>query len=288
LRSLLFVPADDQSKLTKAARTKADALILDLEDSISPANKDLARRQAAGAINQSKADGPRLYVRINPLTSGLVPADLAAVMASRPHGIMQPKARSAADAVTLSAMITGHERNLGIVEGSTRLIVLVTETAGAVQAMSGYDAAAPRLEALTWGAEDLSADVGATATRDVNGAYTGLYALVRNLTLVAAAAAQTSAIDTVFPDFRDTEGFARDCTLAVRDGFTAKMAIHPVQVPVINDIFTPGADEIANAQRVVAAFSSADSGVVALDGRMLDRPHLLSAKRLLVRAGLGS
>jgi len=284
LRSLLFVPADDTSKLAKALLLNADALILDLEDSIAPANKDLARRNAAKTIGENSAGGPKLYVRLNPLTSGLVAADLDAVMAARPYGLMQPKARSAADAVTLSAMIASHERKLGIAEGTTRLIVLITESAAAMQAMSGYDAAGNRLEALTWGAEDLSADIGATAARDENGAYTGPYALARNLTLVAAAAAQTAAIDTVFPDFRDGKGFARDCSNAVRDGFTAKLAIHPAQVPVINEIFTPSAAEITKAQQIVAAFSSADTGVVALDGRMLDRPHLLGAKRLLARA----
>jgi len=285
VRSLLFVPADDTSKLAKALLMKADALILDLEDSVAPANKDLARRNAAKTLSETGAGGPKLYVRLNPLTSGLVAADLGAVMAARPHGLMQPKARSAADAVTLSAMIASHERKLGIAEGTTRLIVLITESAAAMQAMSGYDAAGSRLEALTWGAEDLSADIGATAARDENGAYTGPYALARNLTLVAAAAAQTAAIDTVFPDFRDGKGFARDCIKAVRDGFTAKLAIHPDQVPIINEIFTPSAAEITQARQIVTAFSLADAGVVALDGRMLDRPHLISAKRLLARAG---
>ncbi|VAW17905.1 Hydroxymethylglutaryl-CoA lyase [hydrothermal vent metagenome] len=291
MRSLLFVPADDERKIAKAATTGADALILDLEDSVAPARKDLARRMVADAIGAADVGGPKLYVRLNPLTSGLVAADLAAIMAAhssrRLHGVMQPKARSAADAVTLCAMIAGHERQLGIAEGSTQLIVLVTESAAAVQSMSGYDAAAPRLAGLTWGAEDLSADIGAAATRDENGAYSGPYALARTQTLIAAAAAGTAAIDTVYPDFRDAEGFARDCAEAVRDGFTAKMAIHPAQVPVINQTFTPTQTEIASAQRIVAAFDDADTGVIALDGRMLDRPHLLRARRLLARAKIG-
>ena len=291
MRSLLFVPADDERKIAKAAATGADALILDLEDSVAPARKDLARRMVADVIGAGDGGGPKLYVRLNPLTSGLAAADLAAIMAARAprrlHGVMQPKARSAADAVTLCAMIAGHERELGIAEGSTRLIVLVTESAAAVQSMSGYDAVAPRLAGLTWGAEDLSADIGAAATRDENGAYSGPYALARTQTLIAAAAAGTAAIDTVYPDFRDAEGFARDCAEAVRDGFTAKMAIHPAQVPVINQTFTPTQTEIASAQRIVAALEDADTGVIALDGRMLDRPHLLRARRLLARGGIG-
>jgi len=284
LRSLLFVPADDGEKIAKAARTKADALILDLEDSVAPARKNTARQLAAQSIANIKDKGQNLYVRLNPLTSGLIESDLAAIMAARPHGVMQPKARSAADAVTLSAMLAGHERDLGIAEGTTRLIVLITESAASLQAMSGYDAAGSRLEALTWGAEDLSADIGARASRTPDGAFTEPYALARSLTLVAATAARVPAIDTVFADFRNAEGFARDCADAVRDGFTAKMAIHPAQVPVINDIFTPSADEIAKARRIVAAFGAVNSGVVALEGQMLDRPHLINAERLLARA----
>lgn len=285
MRSYLFVPGDDERKLAKAAGSGADALIVDLEDSVAPANKTAARQLTANFISANSAGGPALYVRVNPLTTVLTIDDLAAIMPSCPAGIVQPKARSAADAVTLSAMIAAHERSMGQNIGATALVILITETAAALGATAGYDAVGRRLKGLTWGAEDLSADLGATETRTASGGYKGPYEYARTMTLLAASAAATEAIDTVYPDFRDTAGFTCDCEEAVADGFTAKLAIHPAQVPIINEVFTPSAQAIAAARAVVDAFKDATMGVVSLDGQMLDRPHLLKAQRLLQRAG---
>ena len=283
MRSLLFVPADDERKLTKAVSSGADTLIIDLEDSVAPDRKAYARDLISQWIPNAAPSGPRLFVRINPLTSGHAAADLDAIMPARPNGIMQPKARSAADAVTLSALISRLEADIGLAGPETGLIVLITETAASLQAMTGYDAAGSRLSGLTWGAEDLSADIGASTIRNSDGTYRPVYELARALTLISATAAGVEAIDTVYPDYRNTEGFTTDCRKAVCDGFTAKMAIHPAQVPIINEIFTPSADEISRAEAIVALFSASETGVAALDGQMLDRPHLLKAKRLLAR-----
>lgn len=284
MRSFLFVPADDERKLAKALGSGADALILDLEDSVAMSRKESARECAAAFIVAHRATaGPRLFVRVNPLTTGLTAADLTAIMPSRPAGIMQPKARSAADAVTLSTMIAASETTEAIAPGSTALIVLVTESAGAVLAPAGYDAAGPRLEGLSWGAEDLSADIGAGTPRGDDGSYRAPYALARSITILAAASARCAAIDTVNPDFRNLDTFRRDCEDGARDGFTGKLAIHPAQVPVINEVFTPSDEAIARARAVIAAFDNAETGVASLNGQMLDRPHLIAARRLLAR-----
>jgi citrate lyase subunit beta / citryl-CoA lyase len=205
-------------------------------------------------------------------------------MPARPAGIMLPKANGADDVVLLSAKLRIHEAESGIVDGATRILPIITETPAGVLAASTHARSNQRVSGLTWGAEDLSAAIGARSARDETGNYTALFRHSRTVTLLAAAAAGVAAVDTVFPGFRDEAGFRRECLEAERDGFTAKMAIHPAQVPIINEVFTPSADSVAHAETVVAAFREAgDAGVVAIEGKMYDRPHLKLAERLLAR-----
>lgn len=284
MRSLLFVPADSEKKLAKGLGAGADALIVDLEDSVALASKEAARRMAAEFIASAK-DGPRLYVRVNDLSTGLTDDDLAAVMKAGPAGVMLPKSNSGEDVARLAVRLRVHEAENGIADGATRIIPIVTETPAGVLAAASYAGASPRLAGLTWGAEDLSAEIGAAATRDEDGRYTDLFRFARLSTILAASAADVAAIDTVFPNFRDEAGFARDCREGVRDGFAGRMAIHPAQVAVINEAFTPSAEAVAQARAVVEAFAAAGNpGVVAIEGKMFDRPHLKRAERLLARA----
>jgi citrate lyase subunit beta/citryl-CoA lyase len=286
MRSLLFVPGDSERKLTKALSSGADIVIVDLEDSVAAANKVAARAVAADFIGDLvPRRRPRMYVRVNELGSGLVEDDLAAVIGARPGGIMLPKCNSGADVTALAAMLRVAEAENGLDDGVTRIIPLITETAAGVLAAGTYRQPHPRLAGLTWGAEDLSAAIGAIATRDVDGRYTDVFRLARAMTILAASAADVPAIDTVFVNFSDAAGLRRECDEAARDGFTAKLAIHPDQVPVINEAFTPSAQAIEEARAVVDAFANAGNpGVVGLDGRMYDRPHLRRAERLLSRA----
>lgn len=287
MRSLLFVPADSQRKFEKALGSGADALIVDLEDSVAPASKAAARDMAARSIADHR-DGPLLYVRVNDLSTGLTDDDLAAVMAAAPHGIMLPKAGGIEDVARLSVRLRVLEARHGLADGATRIIPLVTETPAGLMNARSYARGDDRLAGLTWGAEDLSAEIGAAATRDEAGRYTDVFRFARVSTILAASAANVAAIDTVYPDFRDADGFRRDCVEGARDGFTARMAIHPAQVAVINAVFTPSPEAIAEAETVVAAFAEAgNAGVVGIDGRMVDRPHLKRAERLLARARAG-
>ena len=282
MRSLLFVPADSERKLEKARNVAADVLILDLEDSVAPANKARARERAAHFLRTSGLPRERLWVRVNPLTGDAYAADLAAVLPARPGGLMLPKARSADDVLTLVRELDAFEAEQGGSDAPVAVLPLVTETPEALFALGGYGACGPRLAGLGWGAEDLGAAIGATEVRAANGAWTPPFAMVRNLCLFAAHAAGVAAIDTVFVDFRDAEGLERSCREARRDGFTGKLAVHPDQVDVINRVFQPGAAEVEHARRVVAAFAAQPgAGVVELDGVMLDRPHLLQARRIL-------
>lgn len=284
MRSLLFVPADSERKFEKALGSGADALIVDLEDSVAQANKAAARDMAARSVADHRG-GPLLYVRVNDLSTGLTDDDLAAVMAAAPHGIMLPKASGIADVARLSLRLRVLEARHGLADGSTRIIPLVTETPAGVLNVQSYARGDDRLAGLTWGAEDLSAEIGASATRDDAGRYTDVFRFARVSTILAASAANVAAIDTVYPDFRDMEGFRRDCVEGARDGFTARMAIHPAQVAAINEVFTPSPEAIAEAEAIVAAFAAAgNAGVVGIDGRMVDRPHLKRAERLLARA----
>jgi citrate lyase subunit beta/citryl-CoA lyase len=287
MRSALFVPGDDEKKLAKALLSGADALIVDLEDSVAFAAKERARRIAGEFLraSASQSQRPRLFVRVNPLESGLTDADLDAVMPSVPAGVFLPKSLSGASVQQLGVKLAVREASLGIDDGATRIIAIATESARALFGMESYRGCSARLEGLAWGGEDLSADLGAESNRLPDGAYAGPFALARNLTLVGAIAAGTAPIDTVFTNFRDLEGLRAEAVAARRDGFLGKMAIHPAQAPIINEVFTPTPEALARARAILAAFAAAPgAGVVALDGEMLDRPHQLRAERLLARA----
>lgn len=277
-RSFLFVPADSERKMARAASAGADALILDLEDSVTAAARPLARELARDYL----ADTTNVWVRINPLDSVDATADLEAVMPAGPAGIVLPKPRSADDTVALAGLLDDLEQQHGLESGQTRILPLCTERAEALFRLDGYIDASTRLAGLSWGAEDLSAVVGATAKRDADGNWLPLYELARSLCLAAAAAAQVPALDTVFTDYKDTAGLARYAANARRDGFSGMLAIHPAQVEAINNAFAPTSAEIERAERIVALFAaSPDAGTLGMDGEMIDRPHLTQARRLL-------
>jgi citrate lyase subunit beta/citryl-CoA lyase len=284
MRSLLFVPGDDVKKLATALASGADALIVDLEDSLAEARKPAARAIAAAFVADARrvASRPRLYVRINPFASGLTAGDLDAVIPAAPDGLVLPKCLGGGDVQRLGANLAVREAEHGLVDGSTGVIAIATESARALFGFASYCGASNRLQGLAWGGEDLSADLGAETNRLPDGAYAAPYALARTLTLVGAVAAATRPIDAVFTNFRDLDGLRAEALAARRDGFVAKMAIHPAQVPVINETFSVPPEAIARARAIVAAFeASPGAGVVALDGEMLDLPHLKRAKRLL-------
>lgn len=281
IRSFLFVPADSERKIEKAPQAGADAIIYDLEDSVRPSARAAARQIAAAAV----ADRDDAWVRINPLDSEDADPDLEAVLPAGPAGIVLPKPESAADTLELAARLDELETAHGIEPGRTRILPICTERPEALFALGGYVAASERLYGLSWGAEDLSAAVGATATRDETGAWLPPYAMARSLCLFAAAAAGAAAIDTVFTDFRDREGLQRYAAAARRDGFTGMLAIHPAQVEVINAAFLPTTDELEMAERIVRLFAeNPDAGVLSVDGRMIDRPHLKHAERIVALA----
>ena len=286
MRSLLFVPGDSEKKLEKGFQSGADVVIVDLEDSVAPTNKAAARAVAAGFIAaRRKETAAKLYIRVNDLSTGLTDDDLAAVVGVAPDGIMLPKANSSMDATHLSAKLRVHEAQHGLTDGAIKIISIMTETAAGALAAPTWRDVNPRLSALTWGAEDLSASIGARATRDDRGRYTDVFRFARTMTILAASASEVAAIDTVFVNFRDTDGLRAECDEAERDGFTGKMAIHPAQVPIINEAFTPSAEAVARSQAVVEAFRAAGNpGVVGIEGKMYDRPHLRLAERLLIRA----
>jgi len=287
MRSLLFVPADSAKKLDKAMASGADALIVDLEDSIAFDGKARARESAAAFLRETVADAARPYlvVRVNGLQTGLTDADLDAIVSAGPDAIMLPKAQGGAAVVHADAKLAVREAIAGLPDGHVKIIALATETAAALFLAGTYAGASARLSALTWGAEDLSAEIGAEANRDAQGRFLDPYRFARCICLAAAAAAEVPALDTVYVDFRDEAGFRRECEEARRDGFAAKMAIHPAQVPIINAVFTPTPQAVAHAQAIVDAFAAnPDAGVVGIGGVMFDRPHLARAKRLLARA----
>jgi citrate lyase subunit beta / citryl-CoA lyase len=287
MRSLLFVPADSAKKLDKAMTSGADALIVDLEDSIALDRKAPARQSAAAFLNETvaAADRPYLIVRINGLQSGLIDADLDAIAAARPDAVMLPKAEGGTSVAHLDAKLSVREATSGIADGHIKIIAIATETAAALFRAGTYAGASKRLSALTWGSEDLSADLGAETNRSSEGVLLDPYRLARVLCLAGAASAGVPAIDTVFTDFSDREAFRRECGAARRDGFSGKMAIHPTQIPIINQAFTPTQDAIVRAQAIVDAFAAnPEAGVAAVDGVMVDRPHLARAKRVLARA----
>ena len=290
MRSLLFAPGDTPKKLEKAFASGADAVILDLEDSVAEARKAEARAVTAEFLASAQRDArtPRLIVRVNALDTGWTDADLAAVVPGRPDAILLPKASHGADLQDVSARIAVLEARFGLADGAVRLHALMTENARGMLNAATFAGKTPRLAFLSWGAEDLAADIGASANRDETGAYTDVFRLARTLTLMAAADAGVEAIDTVYTDFRNMEGLERECRAAVRDGFSGKMAIHPAQVDVINAAFTPPPEDVERAVRILALFAAAgpDAGVLSLDGRMIDKPHLRQAERVARRAGL--
>jgi citrate lyase subunit beta/citryl-CoA lyase len=282
-RSLLFVPGHDERKLAKALGSGADMLLIDLEDSVAADAKAAARQTAALylAAHTGKAEGPLLYVRVNDLRTGLTRDDLASVLPMRPDGIMLPKANGGDDVAALGRLMDaiGGEaaRDMGI-------LTIATETPLALLHMQSFVGAEPRLRGMTWGSEDLGTAIGATTAREPSGAFTGPFALARNLCLITAHAAGVQAIDSIYADFRDQTGFEREARDAARDGFTAKMAIHPAQSPAINAAFTPRPEQIAQANAIVEAFArQPGAGAIGLGGRMVDRPHLIRAQKLLAR-----
>jgi citrate lyase subunit beta/citryl-CoA lyase len=283
MRSLLFVPAHDVRKLAKALECGADALIIDLEDSVPDPEKPKARGVCADFIRQNREQFP-LFVRVNAQSSGLMLGDLAAVMCAQPYGIMLPKCRGGRDVAYLDACLSALEAREGIRGGSLRILPIVSESASAVFQMSSYaHESGPRLCGMMWGGEDLATDIGATANR-ADGQYTPPFQLVRSLCLFGSAAAGVPAIDAVYIDFRDAEGLRAEALAAVAAGFGAKAAIHPAQVSCINEVFTPGDNALREATAIVAAFASQpDAGAVSIGGRMFDRPHLSTAQRLIAR-----
>ena len=286
MRSLLFVPGDSERKLEKGFGAGADVVIVDLEDSVAPQNKAAARDIAARFIAERRGlTSSAIYIRVNDLSTGLTDDDLAALVSAKPVGIMLPKSNSGQDVQQLSAKLRVWEAENDLPDGSIKILPIITETPAGVLAAATYAGASARLAGLTWGAEDLSAAIGARVARDEHGRYTDLFRHARLTTILAAAAAEVAAIDTVFPNFRDMAAFTAECAEAERDGFTGKMAIHPDQVSVINAAFTPSAEAVKQSAAIVAAFEAAGNpGVVGIDGKMFDRPHLRLAERLLARA----
>ncbi len=289
MRSWLFVPGDSERKLAKAADTGADIVILDLEDAVAPERKAMARGLAGEWLGTPRkaAAGPARWVRINPLDTDQWRSDLAAVMAGTPAGIMVPKAAGPAQLLDLARDLEALETIHGIAAGSTGLLPLVSETPAAALGIADYGTAqVDRLAGLTWGAEDLSAAIGATRKRRADGEWSDLFRMLRAQVLLAAHAAGVAAIDTLHDDFRDEAGLGRGAQASAADGFAGMLAIHPAQVPVINAAFTPGEAELDEARAIVALFeANPGSGALQLDGRMIDRPHLALARRVLARAG---
>lgn len=275
MRSWLFVPGDSERKILKALASKADVVILDMEDSVALQNKQMARAIVAGILADRPSTAAQIYVRVNAMDTGLTLADLDILSTSPPDGYMLPKSASGNDV----------EQFAKLTIPDVPIIAITTETAPSLFGLGTYAGIKAPLSAMTWGSEDLSSELGAISARDAHGHLTDPYRLARSLCLIGARAAQVEPIDSIYANFRDTTGLERECLDAVRDGFTGKMAIHPDQIATINQAFTPSQEAIAAAQTVVDAFAqSPDTGVVSLDGQMYDRPHLKRAQKLLDRA----
>jgi citrate lyase subunit beta/citryl-CoA lyase len=279
MRSLLFVPGHSEKMMAKSLGSGADVLIYDLEDAVDPDSKPAARRLVAEALAGRTGAGPARYVRVNALDTAWCADDVEAVMPARPDGIMLPKPEGPEDLDRLDALMTRWESAAD--KGRAKIIPVCTETAAATLSLAAKSWARPRLAGLLWGGEDLSAAIGATANRDDRGQHTAPFALARSLCLFAARAAGVAPIDAVFTDFGDSEALRRETDAARRDGFSAKAAIHPAQVDIINRAFTPTEAERLWAERVLAAFEGSDAGVVQLDGVMLDAPHRAQARRIM-------
>lgn len=290
LRSLLFVPGDSERKFEKARTIGADALILDLEDAVAPDQKDEARKLVCRFIDENRDISKRLgdwrfFVRVNDLESGLTVKDLSAVIRPGLDAILVPKSNGFKDIERISYYIDALEENEGMKVGTVKIAVVATETPTAMFNLGSYAPAHPRLVGLTWGAEDLSAAIGASENKEADGGWTYPYILAKSQCLFAAAAAEVAPIDTLFSDFRDLEGLAVSCQRSRRDGFTGRIAIHPAQVQTINECFSPSEDEITHAKKIIKAFEdNPGAGTIGIDGKMYDIPHLKAANRILARS----
>ncbi|WP_234035255.1 HpcH/HpaI aldolase/citrate lyase family protein [Aurantiacibacter sediminis] len=290
IRSWMFVPGDSERKLAKASSIGADVIILDLEDAVAPEAKEMARETTRSWLEEQRAntdatEGTQLWVRINPLDTTQWQYDIESVLAGKPDGIMVPKTADPEQLRRLITVLYEMEPRNGIAPGSTRLLPLVSETPQSANCIADYgraDTEVPRLAGLTWGAEDLSAAIGASRKRDDRGVWTDLFRMVRAQVLLASHAAGVAAIDTLHADFRDEEGLRKVARESYQDGFSGMMAIHPAQVPIINEAFSPSDEELAEARAIVDLFAENPGvGALQLDGRMIDQPHLDQARKLL-------
>ena len=286
-RSLLFVPGDSPAKIAKSLDSEADIVIFDLEDAVTADHKSAARERVREVLTSgTQRRVPQLWVRINPLQTPEAMSDLVVILHGQPDGIVLPKVRAPDDVVQLARHLEDFEQRHGLQSCDIRILPIATETPASVFTLGSYGHCGARLYGLTWGAEDLSAAVGASANQEADGSWTPPYQLVRSLCLFGASAAGVPAIDTLYANFRNADGLRAACGQARRDGFEGKLAIHPDQVTIINECFTPSAEERAYARRVVELFAR-NPGVaaLALDGRMLDIPHLRQAQKILSRSG---
>jgi citrate lyase subunit beta / citryl-CoA lyase len=282
LRSLLFVPGDSERKFSRGRDSGADGLILDLEDAVAPAQKPAARAHVASLLERERDRAWSFFVRVNALDTGLTLDDIAAVVKPGLDGLLIPKANGAGDIGRIAYYLDALEVRAGMQPGTVKLAVVCTETPTAMFNLGSYAPAHPRLVALTWGAEDLAAAIGATANREADGGFTFPYQVARVQCLFAAAAAEVVPLDTLYADFRDRDGLERDCRRSRRDGFTGRIAIHPDQVATINRCYAPSDAEIAEARKIVAAFeANPGAGTLGIDGKMYDIPHLKAAQKIL-------
>jgi len=283
LRSLLFVPGNREALILKALSSEADAIIIDLEDAVAPEDKLKAREVTREVLESVDRKGKTVFVRVNAFDTGMTTGDVAAVLSSRPNGLVLPKAQTSADVQRLSYILEGLEARDGLDEGITRILTVATETAAATLALSSPNGSGlERLCGLLWGGEDLSAALGALSNRDEEGNYTYPFQFARSQALYAANVLKVMPVDAVYPDFRDIEGLEREAKAALRDGFVAKAAIHPRQVEIINRVMTPTDEQLSWSCQVVEIL--AERGVAPLDGRMVDIAHKRIALRLLSRA----
>lgn len=284
MRSWLFAPGDSEKKMAKAAATAADIVVIDLEDSVAIESKNAARAATRAFLDAHEQDSARFWVRINPLDSEFALTDLAAIVAAQPGGIMLPKAGGRRDVERLDHYLSALETAADIAPGATRIIAIVTETAAAMYHTGDY-AGLPRLAAMSWGAEDLSAELGAADNKQADGSFTFTYQMARSFCLLGAKTAGVVPIETVDTDYRNIEGLKARAQQVRQDGYRGMLAIHPAQVDVINAAFTPSADEIAAAQEIVDIFAAnPGAGTIGHNGQMLDRPHLINAQSILAMA----
>ncbi|WP_327753849.1 CoA ester lyase (plasmid) [Sphingobium sp. SJ10-10] len=285
LRSFLFIPGDSEKKLGKVDGVHADAFIFDLEDAVAVARKPIAREMVPAFLKDRPRDRRKsqFWVRVNPLDTPYTLEDLAAIVPAAPDGIMLPKVNGPQDVAQVSHYLSALEVASGIEEGSIKILPVATETAISPFRLGDYAGAGlNRLYGLTWGAEDLSSAIGASGNTDASGEWTHTYKMVRSLCLLGAHAAGGEAVDTLFVDFRDPEGLRASCKTSRAEGFSGRVAIHPAQVDIINECFSPSEEEVAFARRVVELFAAnPDSGTLGLDGKMLDIPHLKQAQKTL-------